>query len=136
MNINRTQALVLGFFILAWLSLVVILAEAPEIYDLVFQLPDRSRPVDVGFLVALTVFLLMLGTGVVRRWRWTFWLTLVAFLAGIIRVPAAGLQLLGILAAPGPTWYVLFQMCLGLAQFAIGLAMLTGYRRGGEWASS
>ncbi len=123
-------------FVLAWLSQVVTLAEAPEIYARVLQLPDRLRPVDVVFLVALTVFLLLLGAGVVRRWRWTFWLTLVAFLAGIIRVPAAVLQLLGILAAPGQTWYVLFQMCLGLAQFVIGLAMLTAYRRGGEWASS
>jgi len=81
MIINRTQALVLGFFVLAWLSLVVILATAPEIYDLVLQLPEGARPADAAFLVALSVLMLMLGMGVVRRWRWTFWLTLVAFLA-------------------------------------------------------
>jgi hypothetical protein len=32
-----------------------------------------------------------------------------------------------------PTWYVLCQALLGLLQFAIGLAMLAGYRRAGEW---
>jgi hypothetical protein len=34
--------------------------------------------------------------GVVRRWRWTFWLILVAFLFGVLRVPAAVLQFTGI----------------------------------------
>jgi len=51
MNVNRTQALVLGFFVLAWLSLVVILAAAPEVYDLVLQLPEGSGPAEVAFLL-------------------------------------------------------------------------------------
>src|SRR5262249_23142389 len=45
---------------------------------------------------ALTLLLVVLGIGVVRRWRWTFWLILVAFLAGLLRVPAAILQVLGV----------------------------------------
>jgi hypothetical protein len=65
--------------------------------------------------------------------RWTFWLILVAFLAGVLRVPVAILQLTGVLAADGPTWYVSFQGLIGLAQLAIGLAMLAGYRRSGVW---
>jgi hypothetical protein len=32
---------------------------------------------------------LLLAVGVLRRWRWTFWLILVAFLAGAVRVPVA-----------------------------------------------
>jgi hypothetical protein len=31
--VNRTQALVLGFFLLVWVSLLVILVVAPEVYD-------------------------------------------------------------------------------------------------------
>jgi hypothetical protein len=31
--VNRTQALVLGFFLMALASLVVILLAAPEVYD-------------------------------------------------------------------------------------------------------
>lgn len=56
----------------------------------------------------------MLSTGVVRGWRWTFWLILVAFLAGLLRVPASALQLTGNLPAQGPTWYVVLQAVVGL----------------------
>jgi hypothetical protein len=62
-------------------------------------------------------------------------LILIAFLAGVLRVPVAILQLSGILAADAPRWYVTFQGLLGVLQFAIGLAMLTGYRRAGVWGA-
>lgn len=90
---------------------------------------------EVGFLVVLTGLIGLLAFGVLRRWRWIFWLVLVAFLAGILRVPVAILQLTGVLAADVPTWYVAFQGVIGLAQVAIGLAMLAGYRRSGVWGS-
>ena len=60
---------------------------------------------------------------------------MVAFLAGILRVPVAVLQLTGVLAADAPSWYVAFQGAIGLAQVAIGLAMLAGYRRSGVWGA-
>ena len=34
-----------------------------------------------------------------------------------------------------PSWYVVFQGLIGLAQLAIGLAMLAGYRRSGVWGA-
>jgi hypothetical protein len=71
--------------------------------------------------------------GVLRRW--TFWLVLVAFILGVLRVPASLLQLAGLLPASGPAWYTLLQAFLGLLQFAIGLAMIGGYRRAGTWGS-
>jgi hypothetical protein len=77
----------------------------------------------------------LLAVGVVRRWRWAFWLILVAFLAGVLRVPVAILQLTGALPADAPFWYVAFQGLIGLAQLAIGLAMLAGYRRSGVWGA-
>jgi hypothetical protein len=82
------------------------------------------------------VFIGLLTVGVLRRWRWTFWLILVAFLAGVLRVPVAILQLAGVLHASTPGWYVLFQGLIGLAQLAIGLAMLAGYRRADAWGAS
>jgi hypothetical protein len=88
------------------------------------------------FLGVLAVFIGLLAIGVLRRWRWCFWLILVAFLAGVLRVLVAGLQLTGVLAADGPTWYVAFQGLLGVLQFAIGLAMVAGYRRAGVWEPS
>jgi hypothetical protein len=53
----------------------------------------------------------------------------------VLRVPVAVLQLTGVLAADVPAWYVAFQGVIGLAQVAIGLAMLAGYRRAGVWGS-
>jgi hypothetical protein len=68
---NSTQALVLGLFLLAWVSLAAILAAAPALYDQVLSLPRGAREAEVGFGVALAAFLVLLGIGVVRRWRWT-----------------------------------------------------------------
>jgi hypothetical protein len=133
--VNRTQALVLGFFGVALGSLLVILVVAPDVYDQALRLPGGSGVAEVAFLAVLAGFLGLLAVGVLRRWRWTFWLVLVAFLAGILRVPVAILQLTGVLPADVPTWYVTFQGVIGLAQVAIGLAMLAGYRRSGVWGS-
>jgi hypothetical protein len=72
---------------------------------------------------------------VLRRWRWTFWLVLVAFLFGILRVPVSILELGEVLPPAGPTWYVLFQALLDLVQVSIGLLLLAGYRRAGPWGS-
>ena len=133
--VNRTQALVLGFFVVALVSLLVILVAAPDVYDQALRLPDSSGVAEVAFLAVLTGFLGLLAVGVLRRWRWIFWFVLVAFLAGVLRLPMAILQLTGVLTADVPTWYVTFQGIIGLAQVAIGLAMLAGYRRGGVWGS-
>ncbi len=134
MRINRTQALVLGFTLAAWLTLILILVAAPGVFAGPLRLPaDASRAPELAFLIALTVFLGLLGIGVVRRWRWMFWLILVAFLAGVLRVPATALEFAGMLPMTGPGWYLLVQAAIGLVQFAIGLAMLSGFRRAGVW---
>lgn len=131
---NRTQALVLGFFALVWVSLVAILAAAPEVYDRALRLPGgESRAVEFAVLAALSALIAVAVVGVLRRWRWVFWVIAVAFLAGILRVPATGLELAGVLPAAGPPWYAFYQALLGLMQFAIGLAMVAGYRRAGLW---
>jgi cell division protein FtsW (lipid II flippase) len=134
--VNRTQALVLGFFLVVVGSLVVIFAAAPEVYDQALRLPPSwPRWARIAVLLALGAFVALLSVGVLRRWRWMFWLILVAFLAGVLRVPVAGLQLTGVLHADTPAWYIGFQGLIGLVQFAIGLAMLAGYRRSGPWGT-
>jgi hypothetical protein len=134
--LNRTQALVLGFFVLAVTSLLVILVAAPDVYDQAFRLPSGNRWGEAAFLAALSGFIVLLAVGVIRRWRWTFWLILVAFLVGVLRVPVAILQLTGVLAASGPSWYVVFQGLLGVVQFAIALVMVAGCRRAGVWGTA
>jgi hypothetical protein len=135
-KLNRTQLTVLGFSAAAWVAVVAILALAPDVFDRALKLPfaDR-RTLELVFLAALSVFLAGLAIGVIRRWRWIFWLILVAFLAGVLRLPASVLELEGVLPLQGPAWYVALQGAIGMVQFAIGLAMVRGYRRGGPWGS-
>ncbi len=87
------------------------------------------------FVVLLSAFLGLLSYGVLRRWRWTFWLVLVAFLAGVLRVPIAALELADVLPARGPAWYAVFQGLLGVIQCLIGLLMVRAYRRSGIWGN-
>ena len=132
--VNRIQGLVLGFFAPAWASLLVILVVAPEIYDQALGFPSGDRRLaELAFLGALTAFIAVLSTGVLRRWRWMFWFIMIAFFAGVLRVPASTLQLTGVLPPAGPSWYILLQAVLGVLQFGIGLAMLAGFRRAGVW---
>ena len=133
MTMNRTQALVLGFFGLVWASLVVLFGVAPDIYGRALGL--SSGDARLLFLVAISAFIALLGIGVIQRWRWVFWLTFVAFIFGPLRVVASALALGGVLPADGPTWYVLYQASLGLLQFVIALAMLSGYRKAGAWGT-
>jgi hypothetical protein len=118
-----------------WVSLLVLLVAAPEVFDQALRLPTDHRVVELAVLAGLSGLIGSLAVGVVRRWRWTFWLILVAFLFGVLRVPAAVLQFTGILATNTPTWYVTFQALLGVVQFGIGLVMVVGYRRSGAWGA-
>ena len=134
--LSRTQVMVLLFVAAAWVAVVAILAAAPDVYDQALKLPTADRRLfEVAFLAALSIFLVILGIGVVRRWRWMFWLILVAFLAGLVRVPASALELAGTIPLQGPAWYVVLQGVIGAVQFVIGIAMLMGYRRSGVWGN-
>jgi hypothetical protein len=135
-RLNRTQWLVLVFLVLAWISLVAILVTVPEVYDQALPLSAEDRRLaELAFLAAISAFVALLGIGVVRRWRWTFWLIVIAFIFGVVRVPASILQLAGLLRADDPAWYTVLQALIGVVQFVIGLAMIAGYRRGGTWGS-
>jgi len=65
--------MVLGFFVMAPGSLLVLLVAARDVYDQALRLPDGSAVAEVGFLVLLTAFLGLLAVAVLRRRRWVFW---------------------------------------------------------------
>jgi len=135
--VNRTQRLVLGFAVLVWVVVAVILLVSPQIYDgSAGDRPFRRWQVDLGLLVFLSIPPALLALAVVRRWRWAFWLVLAAFLAGILRVPAAALELTGHLPTNDPAWYVVVQAALGVIQFLLAVTMLIGYRRAGVWGEA
>jgi hypothetical protein len=132
--LNRTQALVVGFLVAAWASLMAIMAAAPDIVRDQLQAPaDSQRSAETLLLAGVWVVVGVGLLGVIQRWRWMFWLLLVASLGGALRVPAAALQVAGIVPTSIPGWYILFQATIGVIQFAIGVAMLAGYRRHGVW---
>ena len=125
---TRTQWLVIGFFATVLAALGVILVADPSIYTSTVPVPPLAFFLPVAALIAVLV------TGVVKRWRWTFWLVLVAFAAGVLRVPAAALELAGVARTASPAWYTVLQGAIGVAQALIALQMWIGYRRGGYWA--
>jgi len=131
---NRTQQLVVGFFVLAWIAFVAIVVLAPEVYTQTLQKVDgKSLAIEASLLIALSALIAVLVVGVFRRWRWTFWLVLISFLFGVLRLPASALQLAGMLPASGPTWYEALQGVIGVVQFLIAIAMVAGYRKAGVW---
>ena len=136
---NRTKALVLGLFAVYWAFVVVLLVAARNVYDSL--LPQEvtqlggQLPAEIGTLLVVTALFAVLSIGVIRNWRWTFWLILVVFLVGVVRAPAATLQLGGIVPRQGPAWHVALQAVVGLIQFVIALAMLAGYRKAGVWGA-
>jgi hypothetical protein len=132
---SRTKALVLGFFGAYWVTVVAILVAAPDVYDQVAGLQRGQRPAEVTDFIVATALFGVLCTGVLRGWRWTFWLILVVFMAGLLRVPASALQLAGYFPAQGPTWFVELVAVVGLTQFVIALVMLAGYRKAGVWGA-
>lgn len=133
--VNPIKAMVLSLFAIYWVLVVLILVFARDVFDQVGRLAGDQRPTEIAYLLVLTALLALLSTAVVRGWRWTFWLILVAFFAGILRVPASVLQLAGVIPAEGPPWYVVLQAVAGLTQFLIALLMLAGYRKTGIWGS-
>jgi nitrate reductase NapE component len=138
---NRTKVLVLALFAGYWVVVVVLLVVARGFYD--SQLPqamrlpgNNQRPGEIGTLLLVTALFAVLSTGVIRGWRWTFWLIVIVFLVDIVRVPAAALQLAGIVPRQDPAWSTVLQAVFGLMQFVIALAMLAGYRKSGIWAAT
>jgi hypothetical protein len=137
--VNRTKVSVLALFGGYWVIVAVLLVAAPAVYDRlldqVVPLSGNPQPAETGTLLALTVLLTVLSIGVIRGWRWTFWLILIVFLFGIVRVLTSVLQLAGIMPHQDPAWYVVLQAVVGLLQFVIALGMLAGYRKAGIWGA-
>jgi hypothetical protein len=132
---NRIKALVLSLFATYWVLVVLILVFARDVFDQIGRLGADQRPAEIAEVLVLTALLALLSTGVVRAWRWTFWVLLAAFFAGMLRVPVSVMQLAVDIPAQGPSWYVVLQAIVGLTQFVIALLMLIGYRKAGIWGS-
>lgn len=122
------QLTVVGFFAAIWVLLAVILITGPDVIGL-----NAAGISPLVFFVAISLLVTAVTIAVMRRWRWTYWLILAAFLAGALRVAASALELEGAIPMDAPGWYVVVQGVIGITQFAIGVAMIASYRRSGIW---
>jgi cell division protein FtsW (lipid II flippase) len=88
---RRLEIAVIAFFILAAISLLVVYVTSPSIYAQSLSLtssPANRYPVPVTlFLVGILAVIALLILGVVRHWRWVFWLMLIAFSASVLQLP-------------------------------------------------
>jgi hypothetical protein len=135
--INSIKGLVLALFAAYWVAVIVIWIAARPVFDQVGGLPQGHANLEAAEVLTLTALLTLLSVGIVRGWRWLFWLILIAFLAGILRVPAAALELTGKIPQQGPPWYVVLTAIVGTIQFVVALAMAAAYRRSGAaWGGS
>ncbi|HLY30875.1 MAG TPA: hypothetical protein VKQ36_07585 [Ktedonobacterales bacterium] len=135
------QVTLIAFFVVVTVFLLVIYAIDPAIY--VQTLLGKNAPVArdahplivTAFLLGILAFVGVGVVGVVRRWRWVFWLLLIAFMLSFLVIPGVALELAGIIpAAPIPLWYGLTRMATGAAETVIGVWMILIYRRYGVWA--
>jgi hypothetical protein len=135
---RRLQQTLLAFFLLAVLVLAAAALADPAIPTKTLTLtlsPVARFPAATGFLLAgIAGLLAIFIVGVLRRWRWVFWIVLVAFGAMLLDLPATLLQWTGVLPDPFPFWYSLCRV--GVSLVAVGMAswMLSIYRHHGVWA--
>jgi hypothetical protein len=137
LTIMRLETVLIAFFVLAALSVLVVYFADPTVYTKVLMLEpttaDRYSLPATLFLVALLIFITVLIYGVLRHWRWLFWLLLLANSFSILEVPATILQLTGVIPDPYPVWYSLYRMGVALVQVAIAIWMIRIYYQYGVW---
>jgi hypothetical protein len=136
-TVVRLEAAIMIFFVLAVLCLLVVYIVDPSIYVQTLLLhpsaTDRHPLIATLFMVAILAFITLLSIGVMRRWRWLFWLLLIAFAASIIQIPVTLLQIAGVLPAEYPLWYTLFRLFIAFVELCLAMWMVQIYRREGVW---
>ncbi len=135
---TKLEPLLIAFFLLAALSLCVVYLADPSIYTAMLLLTpapgDRYPLLATLLLLVILVFIAVLILGVLRHWRWLFWLLLIAFGCSILEIPATLLQLADLVPGRLPLWYSLSRMGVALIEGVIAVWMLQLYRRAGVWA--
>ncbi len=133
---KRWEWALLTFFVACALSLIVTYVVVPSISSETLLLPsspsERYPWFVTVFLGGILVFITLLMVGVLRHWRWLFWLLLVAFSCSILEIPAGVLQVTGLLPGHFPLWYSFYRMGIALIEFALWMFQI--YRHTGVWA--
>ena len=129
---RQLQTVLISFCVLATLSLLILYRVQPAIYRSALG-TFAARTVAL-LLVALVGGEVVLIIGMLQRWRWLFWLLVVAFGASALHLPLALLRLSGVIGGATPLWYDLVRAGIGTLQGLIAGWMIALYRRYGVWA--
>ena len=136
-TIFRLGTVLIAFFVLAACSIIIVYFVDPSIYAKVLKLEptttDRYPFASTLFLVAILIFIAILIFGVIKHWRWLFWLLLIANSFSILEVPATILQLTGVVPEVYPTWYSIYRMGIAVIQVGIAIWMIRIYFQYGVW---
>lgn len=137
-SVRRLEVALIAFFLLAASSAGIVYYIDASIYTQALSLPsspnDHYPVAATVFMICLPMLITLLIIGVVRHWRWVFWLVLIAFNASILQFPVAILQFMHVVPDIYPLWYSLFRLGVGLIQVGIGVWMIQIYRHEGVWA--
>src|SRR5262249_54490267 len=94
---SRLELKLIACFVGCALVIVAVYVTAPSIITQGLMLSpsatDRYPLIATVFLLALLGFIGVLIIGVLRHWRWLFWLLLIAFGFSVLQVPATILEL-------------------------------------------
>jgi hypothetical protein len=135
---RRLEQVLIAFFVVCALFIVVVYIAVPSIITQGLMLApsptDRYPLMATVFMLALLAWIAIGIVGVVRHWRWLFWLLLAAFGFSVLQVPATILELMGVLPNPTPVWYSLSRMGVALVEVGIAVWMVRIYRQYGVWA--
>jgi hypothetical protein len=135
---RRVQGGVIAFFCAVALSLIAIYVLAPRTYTSILGAKvaaSENHPlIATVFCGAILLFIAVLIVGVLRRWRWLYWLLVLAFTFSALQIPAGALELTGVLPDPFPAWYTVYRTIVAAAEVGLGTWMLLVWRRWGVWA--
>ena len=120
------------------LGLVVTYVLGPSIYAAKFSVgtsPADHYPLPMTLGVAdVLATILVFVRGVMRRWRWLFWLLVVLLGGNALSLLAGTLLLLlaaGVLPiGGGPLWYNIYEMVAGMIEAGLAVWMLVSWRPG------
>jgi hypothetical protein len=131
------QTALIALFAASGMILIAAYVAAPTVFADTVPLDRdalaRHPPILTLFVGAVLALIAVVIVGIVRRWRWLFWLLLLACASAVLHLPVTLLQLAGIVPGDTPRWYAILQLGSELVQLALAAWMVLLFRIGGVW---
>jgi hypothetical protein len=131
------QTALIAFFAATGVILVAAWVATPTVFSDTVPLNRdalaRHPPLLNLFVGAVLALIVLVIVGVARRWRWLFWILLLACATAVLHLPVSVLQLAGIVPDGPARWYAMLQLATEVVQIALAVWMVQLYRTSGVW---